>query len=147
MKNKSLFSPGNIIHPFIVIDRFLNPFNQHTVIDLDNKSCTISCTRRASLALELLQQPLIVEMQLYFSCVVKKRVLIHHGTQVFQTSPVADKFSIAFHTVEAASCDPEEFARHFPAKRILDSEAARKMHPRVLKLDFKQGEWQGEFQI
>ena len=147
MKNRSLFSTGNIFHPFVVIDRLLNPYNHDTVIDLDSKSCTISCTRRAQQALEQLHEQLVIEMQLYFSCVVKKRVLIHHGEQSFSTSPVADHFSIAFHTVEAASCDPEEFARHFPARRILDSEGARKMHPRNLKVDYKNGEWQGEFQV
>lgn len=85
-------------------------------------------------------------MQLYFSCVVKKRVLFHEQS-LHPDHVVNDKLRILFRCVQPTSCDPEEFARHYPEKRQLQSTAAQRMHPKELVFDFRDGHWQGEFRI
>ncbi len=146
MKNHSLFSFGPAINPFYFLDRLLNPYHFNFNISLKEKPLKIEWTKRAQQELSHISKPLIVEMQLYFSCVVKKRVLFSEQVD-FKTTSVNDNLQVAFHPVEAASCDPIEFAKNFPAIREFDSISAKKMHPSQLKIDFKQNAWQGEFYI
>ena len=146
MKNKSLFSTGNFFKPHKIIDAWLNPYACTATTDLDGNKLLISWTKRAQQAFDKLASPLTVEMQLYFSCVVKKRVLFHQNS-LPDTTPINQQFGIIFRPVEANSCDPEEFARNYPAKKQMQSAGAIKMHPRQLILDYKKGNWAGEFMI
>ena len=135
----------NLSLPY-VFDRWLNPYSLSTTIELNNKPLKISWTKRAERALSLRDGPLFVEMQLFFSCVVKKRVLFHNSCEHDSVS-VTDSLSVLFRPVEAASCDPVEFAKNFPERRELDSSSAIKMRARSLSVDFVGGEWVGEFLI
>jgi len=146
MKNHSLFSFGPGINPLYFIDKCLNPYNYDKQVELNGRPFSTQWTKRAQAELSKIKQTLIVEMQLYFSCVVKKRVLFTEQAN-FNVVAVNDKLSIAFHPVESASCDPVEFAKNFPEKRIFDSAASQRMHPKQLKIDFINNAWQGEFTI
>lgn len=146
MKNHSYFSFGPGINPLYFIDKWLNPYSHKKVIAFKDNPLTIEWTTRADKALIQTTKNLIAEMQLYFSCVVKKRVLFTEQAN-FNVIPVIDKLSVAFHPVEAASCDPIEFAKNFPAKREFDSVSAKKMRPKALKLDYKNDTWEGQFYI
>lgn len=144
MKNRSYFSFGDSFNLRKKFDRWLNPFSQVIQADYNGKPLKICYTARAGRVLEGRAQPLIVEMQLYFSCVVLKRVLFHDQSD-FSVFPVSGKLSLAFNTVESASCDPVKFAQLHPAKRMLDSAQALKMRPRQLMLDYKNKNWTGVF--
>jgi hypothetical protein len=85
-------------------------------------------------------------MQLYFSCVVKKRVLFHDASEMDKFE-VNNKLNIAFRPVQATACSPEEFANNFPIQEEFHSEAANKMLPSMLRLDFINGHWKGDFSI
>jgi len=146
MKNHSLFSFGPGINPYYYFDKWFNPYYHRKTITFRKNQLTIEWTKRADHALSQSTKNLIVEMQLYFSCVVKKRVLFTEQAD-FQTISVKDNLSVAFHPVEAASCDPIEFAKNFPARHEFDSVSAKKMRPRELKIDYKNNAWQGEFYI
>lgn len=147
MKNKSLFSLGNALNPFYFIDKYLNPFRHSHRIKLSDNSIDIYWTQRANIKMQSTKETTIAEMQLYFSCVVKKRVIFNPANHDFETTAVGDNLKIAFNAVEAASCDPVEFAMHYPARRILDTGNALKMRPRILKIDYKNHQWHGEFSI
>ncbi len=147
MKNHSLFSFGNWFKPLFQLDRLLNPYADVITTDINGKNIEVSLTKRATVALSRLSQPLVVEMQLYFSCVVKKRVLFHTTPTDFSSTQVNDNLSIAFRPVQASSCDPEEFVRNFPAKTQFDSPAAIKMRPRSLQIDYKENHWAGEYSV
>lgn len=146
MKNHSLFSFGSGLNPFYYFDKWLNPLSIKKIIPFRDNSLSIEWTKRADKALSESSNTLIIEMQLYFSCVVKKRVLFTEEAD-FNTTSVNSNLSVAFHPVEAASCDPIEFAKNFPAKREFDSISAKKMHPSLLRIDYKNNAWQGEFYI
>lgn len=146
MKNHSYFSFGPGMNPLYLIDKWLNPYQHKKIITFKDHPLTIEWTSRAEKLLSQPTQNIIVEMQLYFSCVVKKRVLFTKQAE-FKVIPVNDNLSVAFHPVESASCDPVEFAKNFPAKRELDSVSAKKMRPRALQIDYKNNVWQGEFYI
>lgn len=126
------------------IDRRLNPYRHQVDAILRGKPLAISWTARAERALAARDAPLIAEMQLYFSCVVKKRVLFH-GRSELPATPVDERLQVLFRPVESTSCDPVEFARNFPVKRAFDSPAAQKLRPSALQLDYRNGSWVGEF--
>ncbi len=142
---QSYFAVGEL-NPLRMIEHLLNPYQPLVDIDWAGHPLQIACTRRARAAMEGRRQPLGVEMQLYFSCVVKKRVLFHEGG-VADGVQAGDRLEIVFRTVEALSCDPVEFAADYPERRQLTSVAAEKMRPSHLCLDFRRGDWYGEFTI
>jgi len=134
----------SIESPLRLLDRWLNAYRHNRSVVLGNKNLRVEWTNRADLVLQARSQPLIIEMQLYFSCVVKKRVLFHNNSNLDVTD-VNNSIKIAFQSIQSAACDPEEFAKNYPVGRVLDSPAVTKMTPSRLSIDFHQGQWQGEF--
>lgn len=134
----------SIQSPVKLIDRWVHTFCHHRNVELNGKKLRVEWTERAERALSERCDPVIIEMQLYFSCVVKKLVLFHDQSEL-ETTAVNDKLRIAFRAVQSAVCDPEEFARNYPVGRVLKSPAAAKMIPSKISIDFHKGHWQGEF--
>lgn len=132
-----------------LLQHWFNPVVASHQLRLRGQPLTVSWTRRAERQLRRLEAPLLAEMQLYFSCVVKKRVLFHPQPAADKLESVAvdEQLLVAFRVVEANSCDPLEFAANFPVRREFGSQAAARMHPSRLQLDFQDGEWRGEFQL
>lgn len=139
----SYFSVGN---PLQILDRWLNPPRHTKTVMLRERPFEVEWTKRAQRKLERRDTPLIVEMQLYFSCVVKKRVLFHDSYDLDAVA-VNDDITVAFRTVESTACDPVDFAKNFPVKQELDSTAAEKMRPKHLLVDYVSGKWVGEYRI
>jgi hypothetical protein len=133
-----------IPNPLLLFDRWLNTYNHQRVVKLNDKIIEVNWTKRAEDALYLRNQPLIVEMQLYFSCVVKKRVVFHEQLDFESVTVVNNKLQLCYRAIQSAVCDPETFARHYPQQRLLESGAARNMQPSILNIDFRNGQWQGE---
>jgi len=126
--------------------RQFNPYTHRKDIQLSNNTLTVEWTRRAENALSERAGPLYVDMQLYFSCVVQKRVLFHDSTE-HDVITVDNRLSVMFRPVEAQSCDPQSFADNHPVKRELFSRSATRMRPRLLQIDYSDREWSGRFSI
>ncbi len=146
MLSRTYFAFSRKLDIFYVLDRWFNPYALRKTISINEKPLEVTWTKRANRELTTRNSPLIVEMQLFFSCVVKKRVLFHDNCD-HDATLVNEELSVLFRPVEAASCDPFEFAKNFPEKRGLDSASAIKMRARRLSLDFVDGEWVGEYVI
>lgn len=129
-------SENRIFHPFKYIEQ--TKINGHHFV--------IRYTKRAEKALQKRTHQLIIEMQIYFSCVVQKRVLFH-DTYEYDMTIVNDKISIALRVVESDACDPAFFANNHPEKRELETSGAKKMKAKELILDYKNGNWAGAFKI
>jgi hypothetical protein len=135
-----------LFQPLRSLDRRLHPYCYAYRTWLNEHELVVRWTQRAHRELAKRDRPLEVEMQLYFSCVVKKRVLFHDRPSG-KAAIIPGGFAVHFRPVEASSCDPLEFAQAYPERRVLSSPAAQRMHPRTLDIDFVQGEWQGSFAI
>jgi hypothetical protein len=136
-------------HPWLAVERWLNPPVHSASVKWREEPLTVNWTRRAARQLARRDEPLLAEMQLYFTCVVKKRVVFHEtppeeGLEVLTVTP---QLQVAFRPVEANSCDPREFAANFPVRREFHTAGALKMHPVRLHLDYKKGAWLGEFTV
>lgn len=139
----------SIKSPLQVIDRWLNPFHLKDSINIRGKKMAIMYSKRAEKALQQRSHPLIAELQLYFTCVVQKRVNFHEQA-VFETTGLETidanpNLKIAYHAVQSNACDPVEFAEKHPVKKELNSKGANSMRPSLFKVDFKNGEWIGDF--
>ncbi|VAW70931.1 hypothetical protein MNBD_GAMMA09-3922 [hydrothermal vent metagenome] len=127
-------------------NRLFRPFKHVEKATFNDRDFVIKYTERARKALQSRNTPLIIEMQIYFSCVVQKRVLFHDAYK-YDAIPVNDMFSIAIRTVESQSCDPDYYANNHPEKREMDSSSAKKMTAKELIFDFKNKTWIGSFRI
>jgi len=146
MFRQTYFEPGGLLNPLPALERLLHPYRHRNTIQIAGRSLSVSWTQRAQRELQRRDEPLTVEMQLYFSCVVKKRVLFERRLE--KGVEAADGgLRVAFHAVQASACDPVEFAQNYPEKRRMESPAALRMHPRQLLLDFRNHQWQGEFEL
>jgi len=134
----------SIKNPFEILDRWLNPFHHKDSINIRGKKMSIMYSKRAEKALERRDTSLIAELQLYFTCVVQKRVLFHENTNL-ETITANPNLKIAYHTVQSNACGPVEFAEKHPVKKELDSKAALSMRPSIFKIDYKDGQWIGDF--
>jgi hypothetical protein len=130
--------------PWRLLDRWLNHCRYRRTVQLEGREVEVRWTRRAERALQASPQPLIVELQLYFSCVVKKRVVFHQQAD-FATTRVNGRLEIAFRPIASRACDPGEFALHYPAGKDLSAGPAARMIPRSVEIDFRRGDWEGQF--
>ncbi len=134
----------SIENPLRLLDRYLNRFRYRQTARLNQREVEVRWTNRAECELQQQQQPLIVELQLYFSCIVKKRVLFHQSV-AFDTTRVNDQLKLFFRPIAAAACDPWEFATHYPAGQNLSTGTAARMVPGRVEIDYRQGHWEGQF--
>ncbi len=134
----------SIKSPLQIIDRWLNPYHHKDSIDIRGKKMSIMYTKRAEKALAKRGSSLTAELQLYFTCVVQKRVVFHEHS-VLDTITANSRLEIAYHTVQSNDCDPVEFADTHPVKKELKSKGALAMRPSILKIDCKKGQWVGDF--
>ncbi len=136
----------SIKNPLEIFDRWLNPYRHSSSADIRHKTINVKWTQRAEQALRAREHSLTIEMQIYFSCVVKKRVLFHDQSDDDAIN-INDKLRIVSKTVQSDSCDAAEFAKNFPVKNELISDSANKMLPTLLCVDYKDQQWVGEFSI
>jgi hypothetical protein len=112
-------------------------------ITLADKPVEIRLSQAASAALAQRATPLLAEMESLFSCLIRKRVRFYE--QGAESGTMADKgLSVRFRPIMTRSClisslDGPPPADDFPIKNV---------HPFVphwLSIDFRNGQWSGEF--
>ena len=113
-------------------------------ITIDNRPIKVHLSRSAEKALAQRAKPLFVEMELYFSCLIRKQVLFHDVQRQENSVSVDDSLSVSFHPVMTASCMIKD-AEPEPAKSDFEMERRDCFVPKWLKLDYKKGSWAGEF--
>jgi hypothetical protein len=145
-RHSGYFELPSLRHVLQGIDRHRNPYTHGSTLMLRDRPLEVRWTERAERELGKRETPLTAEMQLYFSCVVKKRVLFHDAPD-HPGTPVDTRLQVLFRAVESTACDPVAFANNFPVRREFDSAAATRFHPSRLLIDYQAGSWCGEFHI
>ena len=88
---------------------------------------------------------LCLEMELYFSCMIRKQVnvraSIDNGMSVF----VNDKLEIGFRPVMTKACSVSSCNGDSPPLSDFPIKNAERYIPHWLKIDFRKGNWLGEF--
>ena len=118
---------------------------QKTVTMLD-RAIQVDVSNRAEKQLQQRDAPLCLEMELYFSCMIRKRVLVCETVGTEFVAQLDDKLTIGFRPVMTKACGITETAEDgkppltdFPIKK------PESYIPHWLRLDYRKGEWLAEF--
>ena len=120
--------------------------SHRAIVVINGRDVAVEWTAAAARELARRQTPLFVELELYFSCLVKKLVHFRDDSQGRPTVAASDKLHLYFRPVTAAACSVEVFERlgRRPGKEI-DSKAIRKVAPKQVAITYARGEWRGTF--
>ena len=85
-----------------------------------------------------------MEMELYFSCLIRMKVRFHDTPNNLATRQVMENFSIAFHPVMTAACGMD-YEGDEPPLTDFPIQNPEAFVPHWLKIDYRNKQWQGEF--
>lgn len=114
-------------------------------ISMLNKPIQLEISSRARQALDRRDAPLRVEMELYFSCLIRKQVRIRDALDDRFAVMVSDKLEIGFRPVMTKACSVSSCDDGKPPLSDFPIEKPESYIPHWLKLDYKKGEFIGEF--
>lgn len=111
---------------------------------LEGRPFRVILSGAAQRALTMRSMPLIAEMELYFSCLTRLQVRFYDSDPKQSATPINDLLSVRFRPVVSQRCDLHEVAGKPP---LADAPLAKRAPfvPHWLRLDYKKGEWLGEF--
>lgn len=119
---------------------------QTTRVALGNRELELRCTPRAAARLAAEREPLDIELELYFSCLIRKRVHVRRAARadVSARGRVSEQVTVSFRPVMTKACAVHEVAGAPDLEPIpLVRESA--FTPKWASLDFRHGDWVGEF--
>jgi hypothetical protein len=120
--------------------------DHRSAIRINGKDVEVGWTRSAQTALSARTRPLVVELELYFSCLIKKFVHFHEEAAGRPTTAVDDKLCLCFRSVTSTACAMEHAERLGRQPEIeLDTAVTRKLAPKRVMLDYRDYRWHGEF--
>jgi hypothetical protein len=115
-----------------------------TTIDIEGKPVNIKTSAAADRALNRRGRPLLAEMELYFSCLVRKQVRFHDAGSYDNEVSVGEVLSVRFRPVMTAKCGID-YEGDEPPLADFPIVKTRPYVPNWLRIDYKGGEWVGEF--
>lgn len=116
------------------------------VIQINGKDVSVEWTTSAAREMARRETPVIVELELYFSCLVKKFVHFRTDSRGKPTIAAHDKLHLYFRPVTSTACtwDVADRLGRQP-ERDIDSEALHHVAPRHVRIDYVAGAWTGSY--
>jgi hypothetical protein len=116
------------------------------VVSINGRPVAVEWSCAAAQALASRRVPLVVELELLFSCLVRKTVRFHDALPHGHRIAVTDALQLCFRPVTAEACSME-LAERLGRQPVtpIDTPAARRLAPQRVRLDHARGRWQGEF--
>jgi hypothetical protein len=123
--------------------------DQHSAkVVINGRDVSVEWTDAAARELARRPRPLVVELELYFSCLVKKFVHFHEEAGDRETVAANDKLRLYFRPVTSTACSfavAERLGRQ--PETDLHSAAVRKISPKKVSIDYAGGAWQGRYSL
>lgn len=116
----------------------------NTTIEIQGKPVRIEISRAAGRELGRRQTPLEAEMELYFSCLVRKKVRFRDAGAATEGIPVSDKLRVSFRPVMTVHCGTD-YEGEEPPLTDFPIIHRRPYIPQWLYIDYRAGKWVGEF--
>jgi len=118
-------------------------------VEMLGKQIQVEISKHAERQLSNRKAPLFVEMELYFSCMLRKEIRIRETLrekldEEFSTQ-ISELLHISFRPVMTKSCSVSSCAGDKPPLSDFPIQKPQSYIPKWLKLDFKKGEWCGDF--
>jgi hypothetical protein len=117
----------------------------NNTVTVNGKSLRVAISKAAQQALEQRAGTLLLELELYFSCLIRKRVYVREDFGGADAIPVSDKLHIRFRPVMTQSCAIRDVPRDNPPVRDMPLVQPERYFPHWLTLDYRRGKWLAEF--
>lgn len=122
-------------------------------IEMMGRQIKVDISARADREMSSRETPLHVEMELYFSCLLRKQIRVYEAIKQDQREKVdgefsvqlADKLRISFRPVMTKSCSVASCEGEKPPLSDFPIQKPQAYVPKWLTLDFRKGEWCGDF--
>jgi hypothetical protein len=113
-------------------------------IEILGKPVVVEWTASADKKLQGLAEPLLVEMELYFSCLIRKAVRFGRDAQAKSFALAGPRLKVGFRPVMTRVCQVSDVEGEPPLEDfpITKPEA---FVPKRLAIDYSEGKWKGEF--
>ena len=117
-----------------------------TVVTINGRPVTVEWSRTAARALAERDRPLVLTLELLFSCLVKKSVHVADTLPEGELIAVTDDLLLCFRAVTATACTME-YAEHLGRQPVteINTPIARRLAPRRVWLNRIRGEWRAEY--
>ena len=114
---------------------------------MKSKTVNVQTTPRAQAKLESLDKPLAVEMEIYFSCLIRLRVRFPDTLKKEYIPVDGDnaRVNLYFNPIMTSHCNVSEIRGRDPDTEYFPIQKPEKFTPKWVKLDYKNNTWQGEF--
>ena len=115
-----------------------------TTVEILGKPVLVEWSQSADKKLQELTEPLRVEMELYFSCLLRKAVRFGGDAQAANFTSAAPHLQVGFRPVMTKVCRLSDHEGDPPLEDfpIVKPEA---FVPKRLSIDYKAGNWVGDF--
>jgi len=114
-------------------------------VKIGNRTVHVDLTRAAEQALSQRGQPLLAEMELYFSCLIRKQVRFRDLGEEADAVDAGKQLRIRFRPVMTAQCNVHEYEGDEPPLTDFPITRPESYIPKWLRIDFRKGQWVGEF--
>jgi hypothetical protein len=115
------------------------------IVRIDAQSLSLAVSPAAQRALSQRGRPLFLELELYFSCLVRKRVHVREDVAADEYLPLTDRLYIRFRPVVTQTCAMREVETGNPPLLDMPMVHAERFFPHWLTLDYRSGRWLAEF--
>jgi len=112
---------------------------------IGSRTVAINLTEAAERALLQRGQPLLAEMELYFSCLIRKQVRFRDLANENDVVDAGNHLRIRFRPVMTAACNVHDYEGDEPPLTDFPITRPDSYIPKWLRIDFRRGEWVGEF--
>jgi hypothetical protein len=117
-------------------------------VTMNGREVLVELTPAAIRALEMRTEPLFAELELYFSCLVKKFVHFRQDSRGKESVAVGDKLRLYFRPVTSTACTFEVAERLGRQPEMdIDSAALHHVAPKRVFIDHVDGQWRGSYQL
>jgi hypothetical protein len=115
-------------------------------VALGSRELELRFTPRATAQLDAELEPLDIELELYFSCLIRKRVYVRREPRADVTARgrVNEHVTVSFRPVMTKACAVHDVAGA-PDLEPIPLVRPGAFTPKWLHLDFRHGDWVGEF--
>lgn len=112
-------------------------------IEIEGRPIAVKISAAAAQALSKRDTQLVAEMELLFSCLIAKYVRFNEVNAPVNGVAVTDNLTVCFSAMMSQSCDIAG-SRDFETETFAVKNSHRYV-PHWLEIDYRSGEWQGEF--
>jgi len=113
-------------------------------IEIEGKGVAVEVTDKAVQALSSRHQALLAEIELFFSCLIRKQVRFRETDIPDNATSVVENLALVFRPVMTRACG-KDYEGDEPPMTDFPIANTRPSIPKWIKIAFLAGNWRGEF--